>query len=135
MTVIICMDNKNGMMSNNRRQSRDKFLIIDIMKMFPDKKISINSFSLNLFSDFTDRIKLEKFLLEKSNENDICFVENIDISKYSDKITKLIVYRWDREYPSDFKCKLDMSNYMLVSSVEFCGYSHKKITREELENK
>ncbi len=32
MTVIVCLDNANGMMSNHRRQSRDANVVKDILK-------------------------------------------------------------------------------------------------------
>lgn len=32
MTVIVCLDNANGMMFNHRRQSRDANVVKDILK-------------------------------------------------------------------------------------------------------
>ena len=32
MKVIVCVDDNNGMMFNNRRQSRDRILIEDVVK-------------------------------------------------------------------------------------------------------
>ena len=33
MTVIVCLDNANGMMFNHRRQSRDANVVKDILKI------------------------------------------------------------------------------------------------------
>ena len=34
MTIIVCLDDKNGLSFNNRRQSRDKILIEDIIQTY-----------------------------------------------------------------------------------------------------
>ena len=34
MTIILCLDDKNGLSFNNRRQSRDKILIEDIIQTY-----------------------------------------------------------------------------------------------------
>ena len=39
MKIIVCIDKNNGMMFNNRRQSQDKILIDDIIKVTKDKKL------------------------------------------------------------------------------------------------
>ena len=50
---------------------------------------------------------------------------------YKDKINSVIVYKWNRQYPSDMKLDIEPSEgRVLVSSVEFAGYSHEKITKE-----
>ena len=36
--------------------------------------------------------------LDIAQEQDYCFVENVEWSKYQEKITKIILYRWNREY-------------------------------------
>lgn len=42
MIVILCLDDKKGMMFNNRRQSKDKFVIQDILKLVDGKKLFIS---------------------------------------------------------------------------------------------
>ncbi len=131
MTIVICLDNHNGMLFNHRRQSRDRLLTEDLMKLFPNEIIHIDKFSQSLFSEFSDRISVDESLLENAAANDICFVENIDILPYENKISKLVVYHWNRDYPSDFQCRLDFSKYTLTTSIDFSGSSHERITREE----
>ena len=41
MNLIICIDINNGMMFNNRRQSRDKMLIKHILNLIGDKRLWI----------------------------------------------------------------------------------------------
>jgi hypothetical protein len=49
------------------------------------------------------------------------------------KIEKIIVFWWNRHYPSDRKFDLDLSKWNKVSEEEFAGYSHEKITKEVYE--
>ena len=60
------------------------------------------------------------------SEKDYCFVENHILDQSS--TNKLIVYRWDKSYPSDHK--FNLSNWKLASTMEFMGYSHDTITKE-----
>ena len=128
MTVAVCVDDRMGMIFNNRRQSRDKFLIDDLMSIA--ESVHINSFSEELFGDYTDRIKIDENFLENAEDNDVCFVENIDLEPYADKISKVILYLWNRHYPSSLKFKVDLSDYNFIEEKEFEGNSHEKITRE-----
>ena len=45
MRVIVCLDDKGGMTFNNRRQSRDRVLIADVVKMADGSKIFISQYS------------------------------------------------------------------------------------------
>ena len=50
MTVIVCLDNANGMMFNHRRQSRDANVIKDILKTINGASLLIAPYSASLFS-------------------------------------------------------------------------------------
>ena len=41
MQVILCLDDRNGMMFNHRRQSRDRAVIQDILENLRDKQLPI----------------------------------------------------------------------------------------------
>ena len=128
MTVAVCVDDKMGMLFNHRRQSRDKVLIDDLMNIA--EKVKINGFSEALFEDFKDRIEIDEEFLENAKNEDVCFVEDIDLEPYADKIDKVILYFWNRHYPSSLKFNVDLSDYNFIEETEFQGNSHEKITRE-----
>ena len=50
MTVIVCLDNANGMMFNHRRQSRDANVVKDILKTINGASLLIAPYSESLFS-------------------------------------------------------------------------------------
>ena len=130
MIVIICIDEQNGMLFNKRRQSRDVVLIEDIIKTVGDKWLFIDSFSESLFADY-DNIYIAENMLDEAISGDFCFVENKDVSTYVNKIEKLIIYKWNRLYPSDFKFNETLlDSFHMESTVDFKGNSHEKITKE-----
>lgn len=131
MTVAICVDDNNGMLFNNRRLSRDRELINDLFKLCIGKNILINNFSYALFSETNEKIFVDDNFLSIAGKNDVCFVENIDINKYFDKIDRIILYHWNRKYPSDMKLNIDLSHYKMINREDFAGSSHDNITREE----
>ncbi len=131
MTAVVCIDNHNGMLFNHRRQSRDSELIRNLLQYCGGRKLSISPFSWSLFETCDDRITVDEAFLENAGEEDICFIEDRDLSAIADKIGRLVIYRWNRSYPSDLKLTLALSDYTLCETTEFPGSSHEKITREE----
>lgn len=129
MKVIICLDDNGGMLFNNRRQSRDKEVLKDIINNLKGNKLYISAFSQKLFGDYTDCVMVDEDFLAGSCESRICFVENKSLKNLS-AINEIIVYKWNRVYPADFKCDVDFSTYELVESIDFKGFSHEKITKE-----
>ena len=129
MIAIICIDDNNGMMFNCRRQSQDKKIREYILNTISSNKLWMNSFSKKQFLD-DNRIVVDETFFEKATENDYCFIENIDISPYIDKIEKIILFKWNRNYPADTFFSINLSEWTLVDSEDFVGYSHDKITKE-----
>ncbi len=125
LKFIICLDDNNGMLFNNRRQSRDSAVITDIIKDLNEEKLNILPFSQQLFEGLTDNINIVSTI----NENGIYFAENIDIVPFAGKADEIIVYRWNRIYPSDFTCDVDFSCFKIIKQSEFKGSSHDKISK------
>ena len=69
--------------------------------------------------------------MEIAGEDDFCFVENVPVTQYISKIGKVYLFKWNRNYPTDFTFDLDLnSNFILISVEEFKGNSHELITLE-----
>lgn len=129
MQIIVCVDDNLGMLFNKRRQSRDQALIEDVLNR--TEKIWIHSFSEKLFEGYADRIIVDDGFLSKAGARDVCLVENQTLMPYIDKVEELILYKWNRRYPSDFKLDINLEDWQMVSQEEFAGKSHEKITREK----
>lgn len=128
MTVIVCIDDRNGMAFNNRRQSQDKKLLERITSAVSGKRLLMNAYSADMFGKLPQVVVDEDFL-NKAESNDICFAENIDVSPYADKIDKIIIYKWNRHYPSDLTFDIPLDNYEIIKTEDFQGNSHDRITK------
>ena len=129
MKLIVCLDERKGMMFNNRRQSRDRVLIDDMIKMIGDDKLYIAPYSESLFENKEIKLKVKKNPLKAADEN-WCFIENLPVAEYKDEIETVVIYHWNRHYPGDFFFDLELDSYTLESSEELVGSSHEKITKE-----
>ena len=133
MNIIVCLDDKNGMMFNKRRQSQDKLLRSDIKELVKSKILYMNNYSYKLYKDIDDgNIKVYEDFLKECNENDFCLVEDKSLYKYIDKINTIVIYNWNRIYPADLHFDIDLNNnsWELMNESEFEGSSHEKITKK-----
>jgi len=128
MTVFVCVDDNMGMMFNNRRQSRDSGLINKMIEMTNGKKLWMNSYSAKLIKNHY--IYVEEDFLDKADTEDYCFVENNKLTDHEKKIEKLIVFKWNKVYPSDKKLDISTEKMTLIQQFDFKGTSHKKISCE-----
>ena len=132
MNIIICLDDNNGMMFNKRRQSQDRILRADLKEFIKDKDLYMNNYSYKLYKDIDNgNIKVSENFLEQCTENDFCLVEDKLLNNYINKINNLIIYKWNRIYPSDlyFDINLTSNSWELLETKGFEGSSHEKITR------
>ena len=80
MTVIVCLDNANGMMFNHRRQSRDANVVKDILKTINGTSLLIAPYSEPLFSQAECSVSISDSFLTDAEANDYCFVENTSVA-------------------------------------------------------
>lgn len=133
MNIIVCVDDNNGMMFNKRRVSQDIVLREDIYKNLGDKKLIMNAYSFKMFQkDGTDKDIIVEENIPIKDEVNFQFIEDKSLSQFEGKIEKIIIYYWNRRYPSDLKFDIDVSNgnWEVVSEEEFAGKSHEKITKK-----
>lgn len=129
MKLVCCIDNNYGMTFNNRRQSSDKIQVSNMLELLNREKIYITDFSKDIFDDENIKIiNLDE--INKLKVEDYFFDENILPSKLEYKSDEIILYKWNRDYPSDLKFDIDLLKWNLIESIDFSGSSHEKITRE-----
>ena len=127
MKLIVCVDDFNGMMFNNRRQSQDRALRERILRLVGEAPICMTPYTKKQFED-TDNIIVaneppknipEAYYFWEDGEVDVSWFDTV------------IVYRWNRHYPADrhFNTEL-LSGFELSSADEFKGYSHDRITEQ-----
>ncbi|MCI5911420.1 MAG: ribonuclease Z [Oscillospiraceae bacterium] len=127
MDLIVCLDDDDGMKFNHRRQSRDQKVINDILNNLEGQK---------LYSDEESRILFPKNRLDIVYVSDLTDIEGYFFAESTSNIPEeknidnLIIYKWNRRYPSDEKFPIPYHEWKMISSVEFVGKSHEKITKE-----
>lgn len=132
MRVITCVDDNGGMLFNHRRQSRDRTLNEKVLSLAKDCKVYMTDDSAKIFPE-DDKIVVSENYLEEAGEQDLCFVEKEALQSYEDRITALIIFRWNRVYPADQYLDIDLEKMKKTYEEEFVGFSHEKITMEVYE--
>ena len=129
ITVAVCIDDEGGVMFNNRRQSRDRVLINELMSTV-GTRVHIHHYSSKLFSGY-EGVTISENPFESALDGECVFIEQLSALAHVEKIERLIIYRWNRLYPADTYFDIDpvSSGFKLKSLTEFPGSSHEKITK------
>ena len=130
MILIACVDDSMGMTFNHRRQSRDAVLCRDLLSLVQGRPLWMHPYSAPLFPDAPETVIVDEDYLSKAGADEFCFVDREDVSDFSDQIHTIILYHWQRAYPSDRRFPLDLSEYRKTETVTFEGKSHPEIVRE-----
>ena len=141
MKVIFVLDQKNGMMFNHRRQSFDQAIIKKVAKDVNEVegRLWLSDYSKELFASYdVNMMLLEEFDLTAINDNDVVYVENIDVdleAMIADKemSVELNFYRWDKVYPSDKKMTFTkelLDAFFVKDSYALSGETHDVISVE-----
>ena len=130
MRIIVCIDKKNGMMFNHRRQSRDKAQIADMARLLGGAPLRIAPYSEKLLSDSGIVLAVSEDPLADAGSDDWCFIEDRSVASCADRVTEAVLYHWNRDYPGDLFFDLDLSGFKKKQTVKFPGNSHEKITKE-----
>ena len=131
MTIVVCIDDQGGILFNHRRVSADCAVISDLMELAGEQTICMRPYSAKLFP-VQGSIRVTEQYLSDTCPGEILFLEDAVPENLMTNAKKLIVYRWNRLYPSDVRFPLDLLQRLgkPESSVDFRGNSHSKITRE-----
>lgn len=130
MKLIVCVDDKSGVLFNNRRVSFDKEVIKHILEMTAGSSLMCSRYSADLFPKGS--VHIAEDLPERPSDLTCYFLEGQDPIPIADSVRELVLYRWNRVYPSDYQFPIEFfaKRMQRVSKGEFRGNSHDKITWE-----
>lgn len=131
--VIAFIDDSGGMMFNRRRQSQDRGALQRIVDMTAESALWVNEYTAPLFADINaPHLCVDTDFLSKAEEGEFCLVENVDVMPFLPFIERIILFHWNRAYPSDVKFPINLHNgkWTLLSTEDFVGSSHNPITME-----
>ncbi len=133
MILITAIDDSNGLMFNQRRQSQDSILREKVLALTAGKKLWMNHYTQKQFANCdATQINVDEDYLNEAAPGDYCFLENAAAASYAKWIEKIILFRWNRAYPGDFYFDIDVSTpeWKMIEAEDFAGSSHEKITME-----
>lgn len=126
--LLLTCDQRGGLAFNRRRQRRSKVVIADMLEL-ADQPIYIRECSEKLFSpgeyvlfDNILDVPAGQFVFEELGNDSEC---------YKDKYCEIVLYRWQRNYPSDVYLPDGLLNsYTLEDSREIQIGSEEFVTVE-----
>ena len=121
ITAIIALEDKDGLSRCGKRLSKDRVMLSDIKREF--SHIFASEYTAALFTSPGYALPIP----DPVPADAVLFLELEDIPADADE---LIIYRWNRRYPSDREFDPAANGWRLISSSDFAGYSHRKITKE-----
>lgn len=133
MIVICVIDDHGGMLFNHRRQSQDCVLRKRILQRAYNKKLWMNAYSYGQFAaEQASQIVVSEHFLHEAKAGDFCFVETCSLAEVESRIEAVVLYRWNRSYPTDFRLDLTLTqpHWTQIETTDFAGNSHECITEE-----
>jgi hypothetical protein len=127
MKLIFCVDENNGMMFMDKRQSQDRVLRKRILEITSPNKLWMSKYSAGQF-EFSWNKRVSDDYMRKADDGDYCFIEDKGFSV--EGVSEIILCNWNRSYPATryFDVDLEQSGFEKVSTEEIVGSSHDKIT-------
>ena len=138
MILIVAVDDSLGVSFNRRRQSQDRVLRDKILSLTKGKRLWVTPYTAQQFESVSEHpeLNVSENPLTEAVAGEYAFVENMLVGEYIRWVEKIVLFRWNRAYPSDLKFDIDVTDnahWRLVQTEDFAGYSHDKITMEVYE--
>ena len=132
MILAVCVDDKNGMAFNGRRQSMDRLLRADLLAAAGEGPLWVSPYTAKQFDPAPPGLRAAEDFLLRAGPGELCFAEFPPLIQVLDRVEGILLYRWNRTYPADQY--LDFvpaaAGFRLVSAADFSGSSHKTLTKE-----
>ena len=132
MILVVCIDDRGGMLFNRRRQSQDRLLRQDLLREAEGRPLWMNAYTAGQFDPAPENIRVAEDFPARAGEGEFCFFENVNPAPWLEKAEKIILYRWNRHYPADRWFPQPLPGWTVRRTEEFAGASHENITKEIL---
>lgn len=131
MHLILCVDDRMGLGFARRRHSTDSALRRDLLALVGQRPLWMTPYTAGQFSPLPENARVCETLPGQAGPGDYVFLELQSPEGWDDAMEDVILYRWNRHYPSDaWLPQALLQQRQLVSSLDFPGTSHENITRE-----
>lgn len=133
MKLIFCIDDSKGLFFIDKRQSADKKVVELIVNQAKENNATLwlSNYSRKLFN----QTNYENISIIGENtvfsDNDIVFIEDLDINLYLEKANQIMLINWNRDYPETKKLTNDLSDFQLINEYTTKGNSHDELLIQE----
>lgn len=94
MIVITCLDQKNGMMFNHRRQSQDSVLREHVAKLVANVPLWMNHYSASQFdTESIPNLNIDDAFLQEAAQGEYYFVEDAPLASFEKWIERIVIFR------------------------------------------
>lgn len=128
MILAVCVDNRMGLSFMGRRLSKDALLREKLLAL-SGGNLRMSEYSAK---QFDESVYSGPDYLSGASEGDWCFCENGDYEGFTEQIEKIVLFKWNRDYPADLHFAFP-GEWRMVSAEDFPGKSHETITMEVYE--
>ncbi len=128
MYLIICVDDDMGVSFNRRRQSQDRALRARILARTAQTRLWMSAYTARQF-EAGAAVCVSEDCINVAGHDEYCFAELQISAPLPEDTQGILLYRWNRRYPSDCRFTLP-PEFHLAQRDEFAGFSHEKITEE-----
>ena len=122
-------------MFNYRRLSEDSAVNKRILELTKNSSLWMNSYSGRLFENMagSEHIRVDDEFIDRTVPGEYCFIEGTPVAQHAPEIGRIILFKWNRDYPQDVSFDIDVNapEWKLVKTEDFAGSSHERITMEE----
>ena len=128
LTLCVALDDAGGMTFCGKRQSRDRVMLSEMFATF-GTPIYVAPYSVSILTSFAGKYVAADNPAFSAPSGGVVFLERGSVKAIIDDVETLVIYRWNRKYPSDGKIDIDLSEWRVERATEFVGSSHDKITK------
>lgn len=132
MIIVVCIDDRGGMLFNRRRQSQDRLLREDLLREAAGRSLWMNAYSAKQFAPLPENIRVAEDFPAQAGDGDFCFFENVNPVPWLERAERIVLYRWNRHYPADRWFPQPLPGRTVQRTEDFPGASHETITKEVL---
>lgn len=92
VNIIVAVDDKNGMLFNHRRVSKDKEVRKKIAEIVQGNKLWMSQYSVSQYQDESYPFYVDDNFLFKAAKEEYCFVEDRGLSDVKECIDGMIIF-------------------------------------------
>lgn len=128
MIIALCVESRMGLQFQGKRLSKDALLREKLLRL-SEGALRMSEYSAKQFSQ---PVYAGADYLAGAERGQWCFCENGDYLDFAPQIEKIVLFRWNRDYPADLYFVFP-GEWRLTSTQDFPGKSHETITMEVYE--